>query len=88
MRIGKKHLELAFTPLMGFVDDKVILERSITLSVTANDPLRQSIMIVKFLVVNFLSIYNAILGKRSLNAVKAIISTYHLVMKFPTCKGV
>ena len=38
---------------------------------------------VTFLVVNCSSIYNAILGRPTLNSWKAVTSTYHLMIKFP-----
>ena len=41
-----------------------------------------------FLVVDCLSAYNAILGQPTLNSWKAVISTYHLMIKFPTDYGV
>ena len=41
-----------------------------------------------FLVVNCLSAYNAILGRSTLNSWKAVTSTYHLMIKFPTDYGV
>ena len=37
-----------------------------------------------FLVVNCSSTYNAILGRPTLNSWKAVTSTYHLIIKFPT----
>ena len=43
---------------------------------------------IKFLVVKCPSVYNVILGQPSLNNLKAITSTYHLAMKFPTDGGV
>jgi hypothetical protein len=41
---------------------------------------------VKFLVVDRPSAYNAILGRAALNELEAITSTAHLKMKFPTRK--
>ena len=38
--------------------------------------------------VDCLSAYNAILGQPTLNSWKAITSTYHLMIKFPTDYGV
>ncbi|XP_058075820.1 uncharacterized protein LOC131224316 [Magnolia sinica] len=43
---------------------------------------------VDFLVVNVPSVHNVILGKPSLNAMRAVISTYHLMMKFPVEGGI
>ena len=39
---------------------------------------------VTFLMVDYSSAYNAILGRPTLNSWKAVISTYHLMIKFPT----
>ena len=41
-----------------------------------------------FLVVDYSSAYNAILGRPTLNLWKAVTSTYHLMIKFPTDYGV
>ena len=41
-----------------------------------------------FLVVDCSSAYNAILGRPTLNLWKAVTSTYHLMIKFPTDYGV
>ena len=43
---------------------------------------------VTFLVVDCSSLYNAILGRPTLNSWKAVTSTYHLMIKFPTEYGV
>ena len=45
-------------------------------------------MTVKFLVVDAPSAYNMLLGRPSLNAIKAIPSAYHMMIKFPTVSGV
>ena len=41
-----------------------------------------------FLVVDYSSAYDAILGRPTLNSWKAVTSTYHLMIKFPTDYGV
>ena len=43
---------------------------------------------VNFLVVDYSSSYNAIIGRPTLNNWKAITSTYHLSVKFPTNYGI
>ena len=43
---------------------------------------------VTFLVVNYSSAYNAILGRPTLNSWEAITSTYYLMIKFPIEYGV
>ena len=49
---------------------------------------QQVIKDVTFLVVDCSSAYNAILGRPTLNSWKAMTSTYHLIIKFPTEYGV
>lgn len=48
----------------------------------------QSWQIVKLHVINAVSTNNAIIGRTTLGALKAIISSPHLKMKFPTEFGV
>ena len=62
--------------------------RAVTLPVTVGDYLRQITKDVMFLVVDCSFAYNAILGCPTLNSWKTVISTYHLMIKFPTKYGV
>ena len=43
---------------------------------------------MKFLIVDASSAYNMLLGRPSLNTIKAIPSAYHMMIKFPTIGGV
>ena len=43
---------------------------------------------VQFLVVDVRFEYNVILGRPALNLFRAVVSTYHMKMKFPTSSGV
>ena len=60
----------------------------VTLSVMVGDYPWQITKDVTFLVVDYSFAYNAILGQPTLNSWKAITSTYHLMIKFPTDYGV
>lgn len=75
-------------PLVGFTRDKLYPAGVITLPVTAGVSPRQVTKAVDFLVVNCSSAYKAIIVRPTLNKMKAITSTYHLLMRFPTEKGV
>ena len=43
---------------------------------------------MKFLIVDAPSSYNMLLGRPSLNAIKAMPFAYHMMIKFPTTGGV
>ena len=58
------------------------------LLVLVDDYLQQITKDVTFLVVDCSFAYNAILGRPTLNSWKAVTSTYHLMIKFPTEYGV
>ncbi|GFZ05117.1 hypothetical protein Acr_17g0006890 [Actinidia rufa] len=53
-----------------------------------NAPVAQTTVWQDFIVVDCPSPYNAILGRPTLGGIKAITSTYHLKMKFPTLTGI
>ena len=88
MGIGREKLEPVSTHLRGFSGEKVLPLGSIQLVLTLGDPPCQATMTVKFLVVDAPSAYNILLGRPSLNAIKAIPSAYHMMIKFPTTSGV
>ena len=88
MGIGKEKLEPVSTHLRGFSGEKVLPLGSIQLVLTLGDPPCQATTTVKFLVVDAPSAYNILLGRPSLNAIKAILFAYHMMIKFPTTSGV
>ena len=61
---------------------------SIQLVLTLGDPPCQATTTVIFLIVDAPSIYNMLLGRPSLNTIRAIPSAYHMVIKFLTTNGV
>ena len=84
MRINKEWLVPTNAPLVGFRGTKVYPIGVVTLLVTVSDYPQQITKDVTFLVVNCSSVYNAILKRPTLNSWKAVTSTYHLMIKFPT----
>ena len=84
----KEWLVLTNAPLVGFGGTRVYPLGVVTLPVTVDDCPSQITKDVTFLVVDYSSAYNAILGRPTLNSWKAVISTYHLMIKFPTEYGV
>ena len=88
MGIGREKLEPVNTHLRGFSGEKVLPVGSIQLVLTLGEPPCQATTTARFLIVDAPSAYNMLLGRPSLNAIRAIPSTYHMVIKFPTVNGV
>ena len=84
MKFDKDKLQTMEAPLIGFTGDKVCPISIITLPITVGTYPKTNSKTVDFLVVNCPSTYNAIIGKRTLNQLRAMTSTYHLLIKFPT----
>ena len=88
MGIDRERLILTNAPLVSFGSTRVFPIGIVTLFVVVGDYPQQITKDVTFLVVDCSSAYNAILGRPILNSWKAVISTYHLMIKFPTDYGV
>ena len=88
MGIGREKLEPVNTHLRGFSGEKVLPLGSIQLVITLGEPPCQATTIARFLIVDAPSAYNMLLGRPSLNAIKAIPFAYHMIIKFPTIHGV
>ena len=88
MDIGRGKLELLSTHMRGFSGEKVLPLGSIQLVHFLGDPPCQATTTARFLVVDAPSAYNMLLGRPSLNTIKAIPSAYHMMIKFPTTSGV
>ena len=88
MRIERERLIPINAPLVGFGGTGVYPLGAVTLPMMVRDYFQQITKDVTFLVVDYLSAYNAILGRLTLNTWKAVTSTYHLMIKFPTEYGV
>ncbi|RZR86789.1 hypothetical protein BHM03_00014044 [Ensete ventricosum] len=70
--------------LTGFIGDFVSPMGATTIPVTFGGEPRSKTLMVSFMVVKLPSAYNAIIGRPTLNRLKAVISTYHRLLKFPT----
>ena len=88
MGIGREKLEPVNAYLRGFSEERVLPLGSTQLVFTLGDPPCQATTTVKFLIVDAPSAYNVLLGRPSLNAIKAIPYAYHMIIKFPTTNGV
>ncbi|KAL2227192.1 UNVERIFIED_CONTAM: Retrovirus-related Pol polyprotein from transposon [Sesamum indicum] len=88
MGLGDTRLDPVRSPLVGFGGGEVDSLGTIELPVSIGDEPRRKTLMVKFLVVETPFAYNVILGRPGLNSFRAIVSTYHLRMKFPTPAGI
>ncbi|XP_027122264.1 uncharacterized protein [Coffea arabica] len=88
LQLEDRQLVPVQTPLIGFASPPVRPEGMITLMVTVEVSPRCRIVPVNFAVVKEPSSYNMILRRPTLNALRAVCSTLHLSMKFPTPAGV
>ncbi|KAL5573653.1 hypothetical protein UlMin_023250 [Ulmus minor] len=74
--------------LYGFTGDSIHSERVLNLPIELGMHPCQHIQSVEFVVVDCPSSYNAIIGHPTLNVIRAVTSTYHLLVKFPTIGGI
>ena len=76
------------SPLVSFTRDRIVARGIVTLTVIAGTYPTKVTKEIDFLIVDCPSTYNIILGRPALNRLKAVTSTYHLKVKFPTAYGV
>ncbi|XP_075645732.1 uncharacterized protein LOC142616857 [Castanea sativa] len=84
MGIGREQLVPTNAPLVGFGGTRVFPLGVVNLAIIVGDYPQQITKNVTFLMVDCSSAYNTIIGRLTLNSWKAITSTYHLMIKFPT----
>jgi len=88
MKINRDIMKPIHTPLVGFARERVQPMGVVTLPVTARTSPKQATVMAYFLIVDQPLAYNAIIGRPTLNKLRAITSTHHLKMKFLTNNGV
>jgi BarA-like signal transduction histidine kinase len=88
MKIDKDQLQPIETPLVGFAGTGIYLLGVTSLQITAGTYPKQATKKVDFLVVDCPSAYNVIIGRPTLNRLRAVTLTYHLLVRFPTENGI
>ena len=88
LRLDPRKLCPFDSPLVSFSGDRVYPKGIVTLTVTVGAYPVQLTRQLDFLVVDYPSSYNVIIGRPTLNKWKAATSTYCLKVKFPTDNGV
>ncbi|RRT40176.1 hypothetical protein B296_00035153 [Ensete ventricosum] len=86
--LTNKYLVTLTSTLTWFTGDFVSPLGATMISVTFIGEPRSKTLMVSFMVVKLPSAYNAIIGHPNLNQLKAVVSTYHQLLKFPTQAGV
>ncbi|CAA0806573.1 Unknown protein, partial [Striga hermonthica] len=71
------------TALYGFNGGEVMPMGEVTLSVALGKGATRKVRMVRFVVVGAESSYNIIMGRTSLNEFQAVVSTYHMTIKYP-----
>ncbi|XP_024030831.1 uncharacterized protein LOC112094377 [Morus notabilis] len=77
MGIQKEQLEKTSRPLYGFIGDSVLPQGTIRLPITAREKLRQVTTMANFVIIKGSSQYNTVIGRPTLQALRAITSVYH-----------
>ncbi|XP_065049834.1 uncharacterized protein LOC135679779 [Musa acuminata AAA Group] len=85
--LTKQALKPVRSDLTGFTGNSVSPLGSVTLPLTLGTPPKTKTVMSTFLIVDLPTAYNAILGRPSLNKSRALVSTYHQTVKFPTHAG-
>lgn len=88
MRLFVDRLKKINIPLYGFSGNSVKVEGKIILLTMQGQPPKQTTASLKYLIARVYSTYNAILGRSGLKTCKAVASTYHLLVHFPTKYGI
>ncbi|XP_022855572.1 uncharacterized protein LOC111376800 [Olea europaea var. sylvestris] len=88
MGITSEQLKPVKTHLQGFGGGVITPKDIVGLPLTLGAEGKQVTQISTFEVVRMPMAYNAILGRPLLNRIQAIVSTFHLAMKFPTSNGI
>lgn len=66
------------TPLYGLAGESIHVVGSVELCLTESSHHSQATIMVNFLTIDYPFVYNMIIGKLALNALRAAISMYHL----------
>ncbi|RZS23788.1 hypothetical protein BHM03_00056763 [Ensete ventricosum] len=86
--LTNKDLVTLTSTLKGFTGNFLSPLGATTIPITFGGEPRSKTLMVSFMMVKLPSTYNAIIGHPTLNRLKAIVSTYHRLLKFLTRTGV
>ncbi|GKV20496.1 hypothetical protein SLEP1_g30616 [Rubroshorea leprosula] len=75
-------------PLVGLSGREVPVVGIITIPIHVGNTAQKAVVTLDCFVIDIPCSFNAILGRPGLNALQAVISTSHMMIKFPTPKGI
>ncbi|XP_065036644.1 uncharacterized protein LOC135672120 [Musa acuminata AAA Group] len=84
----RENMKPVCSTLTGFTGASISSLGAVTLPLTLGVFPKTKTVMTSFLVVDLPTAYNAILGRPTLNKIRAIVSTYYQTLKFPTHNGV
>jgi len=87
MRISETEIKPYDEQIIGFSGERVDTKGYIDLFITFGDDSLRKTINIRYLLVNANTSYNILIGRPSINRLKAIVSTPHLAMKFPSVNG-
>jgi len=87
MQISEAEIQPYNEQIVGFWGERVDTRGFIDLYTTFGDDYLSKTINIRYLLVNANTSYNILLGRPSINRLKAIVSTPHLAMKFPSVNG-
>ena len=88
MGIGREKLEPVKACIRRFSGERVLPLGPVQLVLTLGDHPCQATTTVRFLIIDTPLAYNILMGRLFFNAIRAVPSAYHMVIKFPTANGV
>ncbi|XP_068498673.1 uncharacterized protein [Phaseolus vulgaris] len=87
MQISEVEIQPYNEQIVGFSGERVDTRGYIDLFTTFGDDYLSKTINIRYLLVNVNTSYNILLGRPSINRLKAIVLTPHLAMKFPSVNG-
>jgi len=87
LKISKADIQHYSKPIVGFSGEQVDTKGYINLFTKFGGGKVTRTVKIRYLIIDAHTSYNILLGRASLNTLGAVVSTYHLAMKFPSASG-